>query len=408
MTVAVIDKSDLKKNPGMPFYQCLAEHIIGRIRSGELTPGYRLPTEHNLAKQLGVNRLTVRKSYQLLKGRNLVECCRGMGTFVSKTSCYSTSSRRSEKTIYFLIPHPVHITLQEASSVSERQIHYGMSMVNDGNLIQLVPVSKQLENPLAHIDWEIVLQIPEGARVLVTGMWYKDLLPFLLERKVHGVFLETQYEKVKYKEEYDRLVEAKWNFITLDRLSAMEQAVEYLYNLKRRRIAVIKRYKNEPLHPYRLGMRSGYERCGMVYDDNLYHEIGWNISPWELENEIVELWKRTQFDAFIVGGEWLLKPIYKALTAKLQLQLPDDVALMAFSDISSYLDFPVPVTAITFPNVNVGRETVRILNRRKPIPEKLIFQATVIERESTRKGAGAYVNHAFLPEIPLNPNSIIN
>ncbi|MDD5598033.1 MAG: substrate-binding domain-containing protein, partial [Victivallaceae bacterium] len=289
--------------------------------------------------------------------------------------------------------------------ISERQIYYGMSMANDGNLIQVVPVSKKLENPLVHIDWESVLRIPEGAMVFVVGMWYRDLLPFLLERKVRGVFLETQYDGIQYKKEYERLVEAKWNFIMLDRLSAMEQAIEYLYNLKRRRIAVVKRYKNEPLHPYRQGMISGYERCGMVYDDKLYHEIEPNLSPLELENEIVDLWKRTEFDA-LIGG--LVKPVYKALTEKLQLRLPDDVALMSFSDIPSYLDFPVPVTAIAFPNVNVGRETVKILNHRKPVPEKSIFQATIIERESTRKGAGAYVNHAFLPEISINPNYIIN
>ncbi|MFA7185950.1 MAG: substrate-binding domain-containing protein, partial [Victivallales bacterium] len=243
---------------------------------------------------------------------------------------------------------------------------------------------------------------------LVAGMWYKKLLPFLLERKVRGVFLDDQYGEIQYKEEHARLVEAKWNFITLDRLSAMEQAVEYLCNLNRRRIAVIKQYKNEPCHPYRLGMISGYERCGLDYNDKLYHEIEPNLLPSELENEIVDLWKRTEFDALIVGGGGLVKPIYKELTTKFQLQFPDDVALMSFSDIPSYLDFPAPVTAIAFPNVNVGRETVKILNRRKPVPEKSIFQATIIERESTRKGAGAYVNHAFLPEISINPNYIIN
>ncbi len=408
MTAVAIDKSDLKKSPGMPIYQCLVEHIIGRIRSGNLTPGDRLPTEHGLAKQLGLNRLTVRKSYQVLEAQNLVERCRGMGTFVSEVSRYPSPSEGGEKPIYFLIPHPVHIMLQGPGSVAERQIHYGALTENNGRLIQTIPVSKKLEDDLIHIDWDTVRQIPEHAQVFVNTLWFRNLIPFLLERSVDGICLHAQHEMIELPEICEQLAEAKWNFITLDRQSAMEQAIEYLYNLGRRRIAVIKQYRNEPHHPYRLGMISGCERCDMIYDSGLYHEVERNISPSELEKETVELWKRTKFDALIAGDGEFVKSVYAALTSTLRLRLPDDVALMSFRDTPSYLDFPVPITAIAFPYVNIGREIIKIFSRWKPVPEKSIFQASIIERESTRKGAGAYINRVFLPEIPINPNQIIN
>jgi hypothetical protein len=326
-----------------------------------------------------------------------------MGTFLLNTQGNTSSSGQGSNAIYVLIPHPVHITLQLESSLSLRRMLYGLSMANDG-MIQTIPVSKTLKSPLTSIDWDMVRQIPEGARVFVSSMWYKELLPFLLERDVEGIFMDNQQDCIEYPEEYKLLVDAKWNFITRDRLSAMEQSIDYLYSLGRRKIAVIKAYKNEPQHPFRKGMISAYKTCSMTYDEKLYREI--SLEKLFIEDEIIDLWENTKFDALFVGYADLIKPIYKTLTEKLKLRIPDDVALMSFSDNPAYLDFDVPVTAIEFPNVNMGQEAIKIFNRKKSNPSESIFQATIIERESTRKGAGAYVNHALMPEILENENVV--
>ena len=145
------------------------------------------------------------------------------------------------------------------------------------------------KSALSHIDWDSVRNIPEGAQVFVSNMWFKDILPFLLERNVQGVFLSEQQSEIEYYKEYQQLRDAGWCFMKYDRLSAMEQAVEYLSGLGRSKIAVIKRYQNEPQHPFRGGMIAGYEKCGMIYNENLYKEINPKSSFLELENEIVEL-----------------------------------------------------------------------------------------------------------------------
>jgi DNA-binding transcriptional regulator YhcF (GntR family) len=402
MVLAVLDKLNTQRTASMPVYQHLAEQLIARIDAGKLASGDKLPTEHELAKKLGINRLTVRKSYQLLENRNLVERRCGVGTFVLSSKKDNPLPNNNDKTIYILLPHPLHITLQNGSSLFFRRIIYGASMENAGNIIQPLPVSRKLGNKLKHIDWDTIRRIQEGAKVFVLGMWFKDLFPFLVKRNVHGLFLNNQHDKTEYPQEYEKLINAGWNFITIDRLSAMEQAVEYLYGLGRRRIAVIKRYKDEPLHPFRQGMINGYERCGMEYDEKLYLELDPQVSFFKLENEICELWKKTRFDALVCGVHYLTKPVYDTLTGKLGLRLPEDVALMVFSDNPACLDFDVPVTAIDFPNVNLGREIAKIFNRKKASSGELVFQASIIERESTRKGAGAYVNHAFMPEISIN------
>lgn len=50
-----------------PIYLQLTRHIIKGIGSGELEEGERLPTVRDLARDMGINPMTVSKAYQKLK-----------------------------------------------------------------------------------------------------------------------------------------------------------------------------------------------------------------------------------------------------------------------------------------------------------------------------------------------------
>jgi len=147
MPLSILENLNMQRHASMPIYQHIAEQILSKINSGKLTSGDKLPTEHSLAKHLGINRLTVSKSYQILEEMNLVKRRRGMGTFILETQG-KQNLKNDDKTIYILSPHPIHVTLQLEASLIERRIHYGASMENSSSLIQAVPVSKKLENPL--------------------------------------------------------------------------------------------------------------------------------------------------------------------------------------------------------------------------------------------------------------------
>lgn len=53
------------------------------ILSGELSPGTRLPAEHELATRLGVSRGSMREAVRALSYMRLIEVRRGLGTFVT-------------------------------------------------------------------------------------------------------------------------------------------------------------------------------------------------------------------------------------------------------------------------------------------------------------------------------------
>ena len=64
------------------FWNRIALQISDAISQGTYPPGERLPSEHALAEQFGVNRHTIRKSLASLSSQGLVRVTQGSGTFV--------------------------------------------------------------------------------------------------------------------------------------------------------------------------------------------------------------------------------------------------------------------------------------------------------------------------------------
>jgi 2-aminoadipate transaminase len=74
---------NLRHDSAIPLYRQLYEDIAGRIRSGELEHGERLPATRELAGLLGLNRTTVSAAYDLLETDGLISGQVGRGSFVT-------------------------------------------------------------------------------------------------------------------------------------------------------------------------------------------------------------------------------------------------------------------------------------------------------------------------------------
>lgn len=77
-----------------PIYKQLAEQILTAIKTGTLKAGDRLPTERELALQLGVARGTVKKAYAQLADNNIIEVIQGSGSYVYGDHAYFSGERR--------------------------------------------------------------------------------------------------------------------------------------------------------------------------------------------------------------------------------------------------------------------------------------------------------------------------
>jgi len=81
MTPPEIDKKSF-----VPIYYQLQELLVGKIESGELSPGNKLPSENELAAQYKISRNTAQKAIRALVDWGLAQRIQGKGTFVCNKS----------------------------------------------------------------------------------------------------------------------------------------------------------------------------------------------------------------------------------------------------------------------------------------------------------------------------------
>src|SRR5918911_3603473 len=71
-----------ESEPGRPLYEQIAERLREQILGGALAAGERLAPEHELARQFGASRITIRGALEVLKREGLVVTRQGLGSFV--------------------------------------------------------------------------------------------------------------------------------------------------------------------------------------------------------------------------------------------------------------------------------------------------------------------------------------
>jgi GntR family transcriptional regulator len=67
----------------LPIYRQIMHQVTDAVASGRLHPGSQLPSQRDLAEQLVISPLTVKKAYDELEREGLIETQRGRGTFVA-------------------------------------------------------------------------------------------------------------------------------------------------------------------------------------------------------------------------------------------------------------------------------------------------------------------------------------
>lgn len=69
-----------------PLYRQIYEIVVRRVVQGEWRPGEALPSEQNLAKELGVSQGTIRKVFDSLTAEKVLERRQGKGTFIAENT----------------------------------------------------------------------------------------------------------------------------------------------------------------------------------------------------------------------------------------------------------------------------------------------------------------------------------
>ena len=81
-----VSEFTLNFSSGVPIYRQIVQLISGKILSGALAPGDRIPSIRDVTAELNVNPNTVAKAYRELELGGLIETRRGMGCFVAESA----------------------------------------------------------------------------------------------------------------------------------------------------------------------------------------------------------------------------------------------------------------------------------------------------------------------------------
>ncbi|HEX7712891.1 MAG TPA: GntR family transcriptional regulator [Bacillota bacterium] len=87
-------KLQIEKEAGLPLYLQIKAQIKQQIERGILAPGEQLPTERELALDLGVSRNTVSQAFAELSEEGVIEVGQGKGTFVTEAASAHPLARR--------------------------------------------------------------------------------------------------------------------------------------------------------------------------------------------------------------------------------------------------------------------------------------------------------------------------
>lgn len=135
-----ISEEKKKKLKYVKIYDALYLKII----NGEFQPGSQLPNEPELAKMMGVSRMTLRQALSLLKEDGLIDNARGKGTFI----------------------------IDEKSTVSFEQPFTGHPVYN---WCSVIPTKTDLEFRIEPPSESIVRSLQQKTPVVViTDRWYKN------------------------------------------------------------------------------------------------------------------------------------------------------------------------------------------------------------------------------------------
>ena len=103
---------DLGRHKGAkPLYQAVADSLREKIRSGELQPNDRIPSESELIQLYQVGRNTVRHAISELVGQGILKTIHGVGTFVQDV--------RVKKTAEYLLGFTREMQLQGRETASK-------------------------------------------------------------------------------------------------------------------------------------------------------------------------------------------------------------------------------------------------------------------------------------------------
>jgi GntR family transcriptional regulator, arabinose operon transcriptional repressor len=352
-----------------------------QISSGQFKPGQRLPTEQELAGQLGYSATTVATAMRQLVREGVLQRRKRAGTFLQSRSSPATSFFGA--IIYHVMPYYPETVF---SSISRQIAH---ELEADGySLLVHDPAYNTCETPP-----EVTTQFKRIARRLIN-------------HKVAGVFvlpqeIESEHQQSLSSEALARLQKAKipvvlldrdtcrypqrslYDIVSIDNTRASYVITEHLLSLGRRRIDFV-----APDNIYSSAARDrieGYKQALMAHGID---PASRTVHYVDMGLESVQKIMRSNADALVIINDGFAARIMRSALS-IGRRIPEDLAFVGFDDLPQSERLAVPLTTIRQPVGDFGRQAVLTLFERIKHPDRGPIDVHVPFELIIRRSCGA-------------------
>jgi DNA-binding LacI/PurR family transcriptional regulator len=366
-----------------PLHVRIAARVRGDVREGRYGPGERLPSEVDLARQLGVSRGTVRQALVALLVEGLLETVPGRGTFVSDRSQPHTAGL-----IGMIMPSVVRARNPELIDGAEdtlRQSGYSLILGISGDerwleTEQLQRIVGQGASGLIVYTVDGTLQVPALRRLAEQGF---PLV--LIDRYVPDLAVDT---------------------VTMDNIGGGFLAVEHLVQRGYQRIGYIgtDNTGTSSIVERMAGYRWALDQYGLPFDADLVCTDLRRLLAWpprepdkaEHNERVLRgyLQRTVRPDAIFVCNDYVAFQVVQVADA-LGVRIPEDLALVGFDNVSYTDYFGVPLTTVEQHRHQIGATAAallleRIAGRRMHVGRVVIATRLIVRRSSGYPAKGEH------------------
>jgi DNA-binding LacI/PurR family transcriptional regulator len=358
-----------------PLHARVTARVRDDVRGGLYSPGDRLPSEVDLARQLGVSRGTVRQALVALLDEGLLQTVPGRGTFVS-----DGSSQRAAGLIGMILPSVVRARNPELiGGAEEAARHAGYSLIlgisGDDRWLE----TEQIQRIVGQGAYGLIVYTVDGPMDV-------PALRRLIERGFPVVLIDRYIP--------DLAVDS----VTMDNIGGGFLAVQHLAQQGYRRIGYVStdNVATSSIVERMAGYHWAMQQYGLDCDADLICTDIRRLLAWpprepdkQLHNERVLrafLDRPDRPEAIFVCNDYVAFEVVH-VAEQLGLRVPDDLALVGFDNVSYTDYFGVPLTTVEQYRHEVGATAMSLLldrmaGRRTRLSRTIISTRLIVRRSS--------------------------
>ncbi len=181
------------------------------------------------------------------------------------------------------------------------------------------------------------------------------------------------------------------NVVAINNLKAIKQAVKYLIESGHKKIVHFAGPPQSSHTQERIeGFRHAFSESPLVFNKNMIYSVGSSYD--ESFYKSLEYFKNKNQDdyptAIVCFNDQQALAVMNALR-ELNIRVPEDISIIGNDDIYYAKIYPVPLTTIRAPQIEIGKKAAEILIRNieshKLLPvEKVVLETELVIRQSSR------------------------